>query len=112
MHEEKVDPIEKDPEYQSLLKEVDEKAYRVAVENVLKESKKSLENIHLNPWLAKDILEEKIKECEDFLSGKKDHIFILGFVHAVWGWKKKILKEEHGINWHTPEELNPGTMYD
>jgi len=29
-----------------------------------------------------------------------------------WGEKKRILKEKYGINWKTPAELNPETMYD
>ncbi|QCZ92137.1 hypothetical protein [Salinimonas iocasae] len=35
----------------------------------------------------------------------------IDFVHAFWGQKKKILKGNYGIKWHSPAELNPQINY-
>ena len=35
----------------------------------------------------------------------------LGYVHAYWDTKKKILRR-YGIDWKTPAELNPFTSFD
>ena len=42
----------------------------------------------------------------------KDEPRMLGFCHMFWGTKKKLLKEEYGIDWLTPAECNPDVMYD
>jgi hypothetical protein len=39
---------------------------------------------------------------------KRDSKFILHF----WDAKKRILKDQFGIQWKTPVELNPGIKYD
>ena len=36
----------------------------------------------------------------------------LGFCHLYWGTKKKILKEQFGIEWQSPAELNPDINFD
>ena len=36
----------------------------------------------------------------------------IGFCHTVWTCKKQILMEDYGIDWKTPEELNPGCLFD
>ena len=36
----------------------------------------------------------------------------LGFCHLYWSTKKRILKEEYGIDWLTPAECNPDVIYD
>ena len=36
----------------------------------------------------------------------------LGFCHMFWREKKRILKEEHDIDWKTPEEMNPHVIFD
>ena len=37
-----------------------------------------------------------------------------GFCHIFWAAKKRILKEEHSIDWKTPVEMDPYrlTMWD
>ena len=35
-----------------------------------------------------------------------------GFCHLYWGTKKKILKEQFGIEWQSPAELNPDINFD
>lgn len=35
-----------------------------------------------------------------------------GSCHRIWSVKKKLLKEEFGIDWKTPREMNPGTNFD
>ena len=36
----------------------------------------------------------------------------LGYCHSYWAAKKRILKEEYGIDWKSPSELNPGVLFD
>ena len=36
----------------------------------------------------------------------------LGYCHAFWHTKKRILKDKYGINWRTPAELNPDWAFD
>lgn len=59
----------------------------------------------------KDIIEavmsEVMEELADHPSNGK-----LGFCHAIWSAKKRILKEKYGIDWRTPKEMNPINFYD
>ena len=41
-----------------------------------------------------------------------DPSFQMGSCHLFWRLKKEILKEEHGITWYSPREMNPGVIYD
>lgn len=36
----------------------------------------------------------------------------LGGVHCFWDVKKRILKEEYGIIWKSPADLNPGVIIE
>jgi hypothetical protein len=36
----------------------------------------------------------------------------MGSCHAFWSELRDILKEEYDIEWRSPSELNPNTMYD
>ena len=36
----------------------------------------------------------------------------MGYCHKYWYYKKKYLKEHYGIDWKSPAELNPDTMFD
>ena len=36
----------------------------------------------------------------------------LGFCHVFWAKKKEILRQNHGIEWLTPAEQHPGTIFD
>ena len=35
-----------------------------------------------------------------------------GACHMIWEEQARILKEEHGIDWYTPAEMNPFNCYD
>jgi hypothetical protein len=35
-----------------------------------------------------------------------------GRCHGVWSRMKVILKEEHGVIWYSPSEMNPGMKFD
>jgi hypothetical protein len=48
------------------------------------------------------LIEEKFANDEMFL----------GRCHQVWAFKKHILKEKYGIDWHTPAEMNPYICFD
>jgi hypothetical protein len=36
----------------------------------------------------------------------------MGACHLIWEEQARILKEEHGIDWYSPAEMNPFTLYD
>jgi hypothetical protein len=36
----------------------------------------------------------------------------MGRCHGVWTRMKAILKEDHGIVWYSPHEMNPGVKFD
>ena len=59
------------------------------------------------------IIKEADKEAEDILAkrfpGLKGQ---MGYCQSFWGAKKRILKEKHGIDWKTPDELNPEACFD
>ena len=57
----------------------------------------------------KEIFESVEAELE-----KKFHNVVrnLGFCHFYWGEKKAILRKKHGIDWKSPAEMNPGTLFD
>lgn len=42
----------------------------------------------------------------------KDEKRLLGFCHLFWSTKKRILKEEYGIDWLTPAECHPDIRFD
>ena len=42
----------------------------------------------------------------------KDQPRGLGFCHIYWRTKKRVLSEDYGIEWLTPQECNPGVMFD
>ena len=35
-----------------------------------------------------------------------------GSCHQIWNTRKRILKEEYGMDWHTPQEMNPSCHFD
>jgi DNA repair exonuclease SbcCD ATPase subunit len=63
----------------------------------------------------KKIMEEVNKEAEERASDwPKDSSgnYQMGHCHAVWGEKKRILKEKYNIDWYSPAELNPFVIID
>lgn len=53
-----------------------------------------------------DELEKAIEK--EFPKGSRQ----LGTCHAIWRFQKKWLKKNHGIDWKSPAELNPGIRFD
>lgn len=75
---------------------------------------------------SRDILEARINEslgnfnisnldedafCEKLIESYK-HTLPFGYCHIYWGIKKDILKEKYNIEWYTPDEENPETIFD
>lgn len=59
----------------------------------------------------------KLSMVEKEVNQKVDEILkneprLLGSCHSYWSTKKRILKEEYGIDWLTPAECNPEIRYD
>ncbi len=36
----------------------------------------------------------------------------IGRCHLIWSRQAEILKDEHGIDWYSPAEMNPWVMFD
>ena len=69
----------------------------------------------LEPKIVKAICKEfKLDTTCEKLALDELHYkyFGLGFCHVVWRVQKKILKSEYGIDWKSPSDLDPGTMFD
>ena len=88
MIELKYDPMEDTEEYKSVVVEVDKKA-RKRVEEVIQKS---------------------VDECDD--ESMKDFIRHAPTAHRFAYEKKKILKEEYGIEWKSHIEMNPEIIFD
>jgi len=59
----------------------------------------------------KEIFESIDKDVEESL---KDHPLKgrIGYCHIFWEKKKKMLWKKYRIDWQTPAEMNPGTLFD
>ena len=55
-----------------------------------------------------EVMEEVEAEIEKAL---KDHWRGIGFCHVYWSYKKRYLKER-GYDWKSPQDLNPGAIFD
>jgi len=55
------------------------------------------------------IIKEAAEQAKQKILGKGQHN--LGDAHRIWAEQKKILKER-GINWKSPQEMNPCAMLD
>lgn len=62
-------------------------------------------------WSAE--YESCIDEAEkEIMKRLKDVPRGMGFCHAYWSEKKRVLLEDYGINWRSPSDLNPKVMFD
>lgn len=85
-------------------------------------SSKELLNIIVHPCLGhlrQDPVEfthrweEVYYDVEDELERLfADHRRHMGFCFRYWSAKKKLLKDEYGIEWRSPSEMNPRVMFD
>jgi hypothetical protein len=56
-----------------------------------------------------DQLKSAEKEAEEKCAAIKGH---MGYCHAFWGEKKRILLEKYGLKWKSPAELNKHVKFD
>ena len=55
----------------------------------------------------------KFKKVQRILDEEfKDVPRIMGLSQRYWARKKQLLKEMYNIDWESPEELNPGMIFD
>ncbi len=137
----KVDPIEETEQFKAIEKEVERKVMQYYVEEKLKvledivdngctyekmnrvfvwyfplgEETPSPERALEGEKMALKELEEMRKALEsETLEYVYDHyvLKLFGFCHGYWNCKKKILKDDYGIDWKTPDEMNPEICFD
>ncbi len=68
-------------------------------------------------WLHDPIEDEEptgslIRRVRDRADAEVDPETGFGRCHAVWGRTKEILKQEYGIEWYSPAEMNPDIIFD
>ena len=91
--------------YENIKKEILEKEYNINYLLPIEEDdneikvKEKVKNI----IITKDELEKAIKKINFNMDG---------FCYKYWEVKKKILKKKYKIEWYTPAECNPDTIYD
>ncbi|MFM8831103.1 MAG: hypothetical protein ACKOHM_08880 [Spartobacteria bacterium] len=62
-----------------------------------------------DPEIGRIIKAASTRAHQEVSGGKYEH---LGTCHLIWQRKKEILKEDHGITWYSPREMNPGFIFD
>ena len=62
-------------------------------------------------WTAywEEIIDRADEEAERALA---DHPRGMGFCHAWWYERERVLSESFGLTWHSPVVMNPGVMFD
>ena len=62
-------------------------------------------------WSSKyeNIIDEANRKIYSLLEG---HPRVMGFCFTYWHAKKQILREEYGIEWKSPEMMNPNVIFD
>ena len=62
-------------------------------------------------WSAdyENIIDEANRKIYSLLEG---HPRVMGFCFTYWHAKKQILREEYGIEWKSPEMMNPNVIFD
>ena len=65
--------------------------------------------IEKDPEIAKLVRAAGERAHQEVSGGRYEH---LGTCHLIWRRQKEILKEEHGITWYSPREMNPRVIYD
>jgi hypothetical protein len=53
-----------------------------------------------------------VKEAGERATEEVGRPFKMGTCHRIWNRKKQILKEEFGIDWYSPREMNPSARFD
>ena len=73
-----------------------------------KEAKEKEEMAKERLATIRSLLEEgKVKEVFE-----RYGLYQFGCCHGYWRRKKSILKDEYGIDWKTPEEMNPTVIFE
>jgi hypothetical protein len=82
---------------------------RLFAEHLYGELEGSYDPLRADPEVRRKIDEAGEKAREQVLHGREPRF---GDCHKIWPLQKKILKDEHGIDWKDPEERMPGARYD
>jgi hypothetical protein len=53
-----------------------------------------------------------IKAAQAKADAEIDSKVRMGRCHGIWKRMKIILKEEHGVVWYSPRDMNPGVKFD
>lgn len=60
-------------------------------------------------WQWEKIYYDVEAKLEDRFANAPRH---MGFCFHFWSAKQELLKEEYGIDWHSPSQMNPHVMFD
>lgn len=69
---------------------------------------------HLTDPIERDpAIRRKVREArEEAEHQAKAQGLTMGRCHFIWAKQAQILRDEHGINWYSPAEMNPSTCFD
>lgn len=106
----KYDPIEDTDYFQSIKDEVNEKVCQSIVDM---HTKDSLIIVYEDKWTqVADTIPSAVIRALPAQEAYEKYFIYLGSCHLYWETKQRILKEEYGIEWKTPAEMNPNVAYD
>ena len=117
--------LEQSPEYQKILPEVMNEVYTLFVKEEIERSERYLEredaeeddDVFASLYRSqRESTEKKLNEAKRLMPDYPEQaaqVFMqLGSCHRIWALQKRILKEEYGITWYSPSELNPDIKFD
>lgn len=82
-----IDPIEVDPKYKEAFEDAEKEA-----------------SAYLESW--------KKKRLAEFESSGMEHRTFRGASHIKANEKQRVLKENHGVSWKTPSQMNKNVVFD
>jgi hypothetical protein len=71
-----------------------------------------IENDPIIRSLVRQAEEEAKVELEKEALAKKVLLLDMGYCYMLWEKQKEILKKRYGIDWKSPDEMNPMILFD
>ena len=107
---EKYDPIEDSDYFKSIKDEVENKVYQSIVDMYTKDS---LTIVYNEKYiLVADTIPSAVIRALPAKEAYEKYFIFGGSCHIYWEMEQKILKEDYGVEWKSPAEMNPDNAYD
>lgn len=89
--------------------------YKIAVERMSKLTKEERDSAGpdlYDPIQDDPKFSETIRAVQERVREEVKNLNRIGSCHIIWSKTKRVLREEHGIIWFDPSDMNPRTLYD